>query len=261
VTQQPEHVIRVVIFISLVLLFIGLEYLFPRRKKVAVSRKLNNVLIHILNTLVSRMLFPAAAVGISFWANEKGLGLLNLIDINLALKSLIAVLILDFFIYWQHVIFHKIPVLWRLHQVHHSDDNYDFTTALRFHPVEIILSFLIKGAIIIAFGLPKEGVLVFEIILNSLAMFNHGNFYIPKRLDKVIRSLFVTPDMHRIHHSVIPSELNTNFGFNLSCWDRLFRSYTQEPASDHETMRIGLSNYSMPDQLTLWKLLVMPFKK
>jgi sterol desaturase/sphingolipid hydroxylase (fatty acid hydroxylase superfamily) len=256
-----EHIIRVLIFAALALSFLILEIIIPRRSNILISRKFDNFLIHLLNIIFTRFFFPMAATGIAVWASANGWGLFNQFQINPITENILSVVILDFFIYWQHVIFHKVPIFWKLHQVHHSDIDFDFTTALRFHPIEIFLSLGFKAIIILILGPSAKSVLIFEIILNSLAMFNHSNFKLNLKLDRALRWIFVTPDMHRIHHSVLPDEHNSNYGFNLSCWDRLFSSYKQNPNQAHEQMKIGLVKYSELDQVTLWKIIVMPFKR
>jgi sterol desaturase/sphingolipid hydroxylase (fatty acid hydroxylase superfamily) len=175
------------------------------------------------------------------------------------LKLVIGIIVLDLVIYFQHVMFHAIPILWRLHMMHHADLDYDLTTGLRFHPIEIILSMVIKLSVVAALGPPAAGVLIFEIILNTMAIFNHGNIRILPGLDRILRYFVVTPDMHRVHHSVIIRETNSNYGFNLPWWDRLFGTYCAQPVKGHEDMTIGLSQFREPKKLTLPWLLALPF--
>ena len=177
------------------------------------------------------------------------------------MAAVVTVVILDFAIYMQHLVFHRVDMFWRLHQMHHSDLDLDFTSAVRFHPVEIVLSMLIKMGLVVALGAHPASVLVFELILFGLAAFNHANIRIPLALDGVIRMLIVTPDMHRVHHSTIPEESHSNFGFNLSIWDRLFRTYTAQPAKGHDGMEIGLGTMRHPRDVTIGKMLVAPFVK
>jgi sterol desaturase/sphingolipid hydroxylase (fatty acid hydroxylase superfamily) len=172
---------------------------------------------------------------------------------------LVSIILLDFIIYLQHVMFHAVPTLWRLHMMHHADLDYDLTTGIRFHPVEILISMVIKFGAIVVLGAPALAVVLFEIILNGMAMFNHGNFYIPLGLDRVLRWLVVTPDMHRVHHSVFPSETNSNYGFNLSWWDRIMGTYRAQPRLGHDGMTIGLNQFRDPSKLTLLWMLILPF--
>jgi len=213
----------------------------------------------ILSTFVVRVIFPTAAVGMALVAAERGWGLLNNLDLNPVVSIVAAVLILDFFIYLQHVMFHAIPALWRLHMVHHADVDFDVTTGLRFHPVEIVLSMLIKLAAVAVLGPPAVAVIIFEVILNATAVFNHGNIRLPAAVDRVLRLIVVTPDMHRVHHSVKVAETNSNFGFNLPWWDRLLGTYRGQPEDGHEKMTIGLNQFQdKPRQGLLW-LLALPF--
>ena len=214
----------------------------------------------VFNTVLLRLLFPAAAVGMAAFAAEQGWGLLNYFQVSLWLAVPLAVVALDFVIWLQHVMVHAVPVLWRLHRVHHADLDYDLTTGARFHPIEIIFSMLIKFATIVVLGPPVVAVILFEVILNGMAMFNHGNVRLPARLDGVLRWLVVTPDMHRVHHSVEDDEANSNFGFNLSCWDRLFGTYRDQPRGGHEGMTIGIRTFRDPRRCArLPGMLAMPF--
>jgi sterol desaturase/sphingolipid hydroxylase (fatty acid hydroxylase superfamily) len=223
-------------------------------------RWLNNLALAALNSLLLRLLFPAAAVGMAALAVESGWGLFNQLAWPLWLALPLAVVLLDMGIYLQHVMFHAVPLLWRLHRVHHADLDFDVTTGARFHPIEIILSLLIKFAMILVLGPPVAAVVVFEVLLNTVAMFNHGNVRLPASLDRVVRLLVVTPDMHRVHHSIAPHEANSNFGFNLSVWDRLFGTYRPQPEAGHQGMTIGLDRIREPG-LCVWLpgLLRLPF--
>jgi len=223
------------------------------------ARWFANLGITILNTVVVRLLFPGAAVGVAVLTAEHGWGVLNQVSAPGVLTVVGAVLLLDLAIYLQHVMFHAVPVLWRLHMVHHADVDFDVTTGLRFHPVEILLSMLIKIAVILALGPPVVAVLIFEVLLNATAMFNHGNVRIASSLDRVVRWFVVTPDMHRVHHSVVPRETNSNFGFNLPWWDRLLGTYRAQPVAGHEAMTIGLEQYQEQRRQTLPWMLVQPF--
>lgn len=222
----------------------------------------NNLGLVVLNSLLLRLLFPTAAVGVAFYAEEQGLGLFNLIGFSGIFSIIAAVVILDLCIYIQHVAFHKTPILWRLHRVHHADPDYDVTTGARFHPVEIILSMLIKCAVILLLGPAAVAVIIFEVLLNGSAMFNHSNIRLPAAVDHTVRILFVTQDMHRVHHSQIPRETDSNYGFALSLWDRLFATYTESPSKGQLGMDIGLKEYPSPEQnCKLPGLLLMPFRK
>ncbi|WP_455203481.1 sterol desaturase family protein [Kaarinaea lacus] len=224
-------------------------------------RWLNNIGLVFLNTIVLRLLFPAAAVGVAVFAADNGWGLLNYYELPFALVVLLSVIAMDFVIYLQHVLVHAVPALWRLHRVHHADLDYDLTTGARFHPIEIILSMLIKFATILVLGPPVLAVVIFEVILNGMAMFNHGNVGLPKALDRILRFLVVTPDMHRVHHSVEDNEANSNYGFNLSIWDRIFGTYIDQPRGGHQGMTIGIHKFRDPKQVDqLPGMLMLPFK-
>ncbi|MEX0960266.1 MAG: sterol desaturase family protein [Burkholderiales bacterium] len=210
--------------------------LFPKRRRWS-----NNLALLALDAIVVRLLFPAAAIGVALLAEANGAGLLRVWNVPAWLAVLAGVVLLDLSIYLQHLLFHAVPALWRLHRVHHADPDFDITTGLRFHPIEIVLSMLIKSAAIFAFGPPVLAVLIFEVLLNALAVFNHGNVRVPARVESIVRWLVVTPDMHRVHHSKIERETNSNYGFNLSIWDRIFGTYRDQPALGHTRMRIGVS--------------------
>lgn len=221
----------------------------------------NNLAMVGLNTILLRLLFPAAAIGMAAFSADKGWGLLNHIAPPLWLGIVIAVIALDVFIWLQHVLMHAIPVLWRLHRVHHADLDYDVTTGARFHPLEILGSMVIKFAAIAALGPPVVAVLLFEVLLNATSMFNHGNVRLPARLDRILRWLLVTPDMHRVHHSVEEDETNSNFGFNLPWWDRLCGTYREQPRGGHAGMTIGIHGVNAPrDAAWLPGLLTLPFR-
>ncbi|MEJ2694968.1 MAG: sterol desaturase family protein, partial [Candidatus Thiodiazotropha sp.] len=238
------------------------EILSPRRP-LTVSKGVrwaNNLGLTFLNTLILRLLFPAAAVGVAAFAQSRGWGLLNLGEIPLYISVFITVVAMDFVIYLQHVMVHAVPALWRLHRVHHADLDYDVTTGARFHPIEIILSMLIKFATIMVLGPPVVGVVMFEVLLNATAMFNHGNIRLPDGVDRVLRWFLVTPDMHRVHHSVEDDEANSNFGFSLPWWDRLLGTYRDQPRGGHEGMVIGIHGYRDPKQVEyLPGMLSLPF--
>ncbi len=211
------------------------------------------------NALILRIFFMSGAIGAALLAQSKGWGLLNLTVWPEWVELVVAILVLDLVVYGQHVLFHTIPMLWCLHKVHHSDIELDVTTGVRFHPGEIIISMFIKIGTILVIGASPSTVLIFEVLLNATAMFNHSNVRMPLRLDRMLRWIVVTPDMHCIHHSVITEETDRNFGFNLSVWDRVFGTYQHQPLLGHEYMTIGLEHYRDPIQLTWLRLLALPF--
>ena len=258
-----EIQIRLGFFIGIFATVALWEWLSPRRRllRSKTVRWLNNIGLVVLNSLLLRWLFPAAAVGMAAFAAEQGWGLFNYYrDIPPLVAVAGSVIALDFIIYLQHVMVHAVPVLWRLHRVHHADPDFDVTTGARFHPLEIILSMFIKFAAIVVLGPPLVAVVIFEVLLNGTAMFNHGNIRLPAALDRVLRWIVVTPDMHRVHHSVEDDEANSNFGFNLPWWDRLFGTYRDQPRAGHEHMTIGIHRYNAPRQVTwLPGLLALPF--
>lgn len=239
------------------------EHVAPRRVQVypRAWRWANNLAMVVVNTMLLRALFPVAAVGAALLAAEAGWGLFNHADLRLAWTIPLTILALDFAIWGQHVLFHRVPVLWRLHRMHHADLEIDASTGLRFHPIEIVLSMLIKIAVVLVLGAPAEAVLAFEILLNATALFTHSNLRLPPRLDAALRWVIVTPDMHRIHHSWHPQETDSNYGFNLSWWDRLFGTYTEQPRDGHERMTIGLHEFRDLADLRLDRMLVQPFRE
>ena len=221
----------------------------------------NNLGLVFFNSFILRLAFPAAAVGMAQFAAGQGWGLFNYFDAPFWLAVVASVVILDFCIWLQHVMVHAVPLLWRLHRVHHADLDFDVTTGARFHTLEILLSMLIKFAVIVLLGPPLLAVVVFEVVLNATAMFNHGNIRLPLPLDRVIRWLIVTPDMHRVHHSHLEHETNSNFGFNLSLWDRLFGTYRDQPQDGHTGMVIGIDTWRDPAHcVRLPGMLIMPFQ-
>jgi sterol desaturase/sphingolipid hydroxylase (fatty acid hydroxylase superfamily) len=203
---------------------------------------------------------PVLAVGFALLAEARGWGLLNAFEVAFALALPVSLLALDLAIYLQHVLFHAVPALWRLHRVHHADLEFDVTTGLRFHPIEILLSMGIKLAVVAALGPPAIAVLVFEVLLNATSMFNHGNVRIALGLDRILRWIVVTPDMHRVHHSIHANETNSNFGFNLPWWDRLLGTYRAQPRDGHEGMTIGIEQFRTPRELWLDRLLIQPLR-
>ena len=221
-------------------------------------RWFSNLTFIIGNPVLVHLVLPILAIDTAVIAQQRSWGLFNMVDWPVWVEFLVGVAILDLVVYLQHVMFHATPLLWRLHMMHHADLDFDLTTGLRFHPIEIILSMILKIAVVAVLGPPVAAVLVFEILLNGMAMFNHGNIAIPVSIDKWLRRLVVTPDMHRVHHSVIIRETNSNFGFNLSVWDRLFGTYCAQPQKGHMKMTIGLSQFRDETKLTLPWLLVLP---
>jgi sterol desaturase/sphingolipid hydroxylase (fatty acid hydroxylase superfamily) len=254
-----EPFIRLVVFLGVFTAVAIWESLSPRRKLDTSKnlRWISNISITLIGTAVVRGLFPVLAV--TFAANESTMGLLHQVPLPFFVRVFLGVLALDLIIYGQHVMFHSIPLLWRLHMMHHADLDMDVTTGLRFHPVEIVLSMGIKLAAILLVGPPVLAVILFEILLNATSMFNHGNIRMPADLDSLLRLFVVTPDMHRVHHSVVILETNSNFGFNLPWWDRLFGTYRAQPAAGHDDMILGLSQFRNPQRLTLPWLLALPF--
>ena len=213
-----------------------------------------------VDTLLLRVLHGASAVGAALTAEAHGWGVFNgLLGLPHWWEGLAAVVALDFAIYLQHVLFHAVPQLWRFHRVHHSDRDFDVTTGVRFHPIEVLLSVIYKMAVVVVLGLPAVAVLAFEVILNATSLFNHGNVFLPLGLDRALRCFLVTPDMHRVHHSTLRTETDSNYGFNLTWWDRLFGTYRAQPSTTHSGMTIGLDDVRQPDRWPLFGLLVMPF--
>ncbi len=257
-----EPAIRLSIFLGIFAAVAICETLAPRRRRslTRFARWPSNIGVVAVNTLVVRLVFPTAAVGLALLGEARGWGLLNLIDAPFWLSVIISVVVLDCVIYLQHVMVHAVPALWRLHRMHHADQDFDVTTGARFHPIEIVLSMVIKLAAGAALGPPALGVLIFEVLLNATSMFNHGNWKIPLGVDRVLRLIVVTPDMHRVHHSIVPRETNSNFGFNLPWWDRLFGTYRDQPAAGHEAMTIGIEQFREPADQRLDKMLIQPFR-
>ncbi|KIO49955.1 sterol desaturase family protein [Nitrosospira sp. NpAV] len=256
-----EPVVRLGFFFAILAAVGLLEAWVPRRKRSfpRLKRWPSNLGIAALNTLVLRIVFPTAAIGVALLGEEGGWGLLNVFVLPEWMTVLIAVVVLDFAIYLQHVLFHAVPSLWRLHRMHHADLDFDVTTGVRFHPIEIVLSMGIKLMVVTALGAPALAVLIFEVLLNATSLFNHGNVRIPPLFDRVLRWLVVTPDMHRVHHSWHPNETNSNFGFNLPWWDRLLGTYKDQPRDGHEGMTIGINLFREPAWERLDRMLIQPF--
>ncbi len=255
--------IRFAAFAGVFLLLALWEWLAPRRPLGTGRRRRwpSNLGIAAIDTLLVRVLFPVAAVGGAFLAEIRGWGLLSGLGISGWLAVGIAIVVLDLGIYLQHLLLHAVPALWRLHRMHHADLDVDVSTGNRFHPIEIVLSMVWKLAIVIALGAPLLAVLGFEVLLNASSVFNHGNVRLPDQVDRWLRWVVVTPDMHRVHHSVMSAETNSNFGFNLAWWDRLFGTYRAAPAAGHEAMKIGLDQFRDPGELRLDRMLLQPFRE
>jgi sterol desaturase/sphingolipid hydroxylase (fatty acid hydroxylase superfamily) len=257
-----EIVARVGIALLVFALLAGWELLAPCRA-LSVGRRArwpHNFGLLVVNTLAVRLLIPAAAVGASLYAAGHGIGLFHWLNLRLSVAALAGFLALDLVIYAQHVAFHHVPLLWRLHRMHHADLDIDVSTGVRFHPFEILISLSIKIATVMALGIPPVAVFVFEAVLNATSMFNHSNVRMPVAVERVLRLLLVTPDMHRVHHSVIRRETDSNFGFNLPWWDRLFGTYRSEPAAGHQDMTIGLPVFRNREELRLDRMLLQPFR-
>lgn len=258
-----EAMIRFTVFFGVLLLVASWELLSPKRvlqhKKWV--RWIANLGVSTISSLLIRFGLATSAVAFAVLCQENSWGLFNILAFSPAIEAILAVILLDMVIYFQHVMFHFVPLLWRLHRMHHADTDFDVTTGIRFHPIEIILSFGIKLVFVYVLGPSPEAVLIFEILLNATAMFNHGNIQIPSVVDRYLRWFIVTPDMHRVHHSVYENETNSNFGFNLPWWDRIFGTYIHQTKDDQQTMRIGLKYFREPKLLQLHWLLVQPFMK
>lgn len=255
-----DALIRLIPFAAVLFMMVSWEFMAPRRARPVLRRRRwpVNLGITLLNTLILRLLFPSAAAGAALLAETHHWGLFNVFNLPDTLAIAGCIILLDLAIYVQHVLVHKVPLFWRFHRMHHSDIDLDVTSGLRFHPVEIIFSMLIKYGIICLLGAPVEAVLTFEILLNCSAMFNHSNVYIPPVVDQYLRWIIVTPDMHRVHHSILREETDSNYGFNLPWWDRLFRTYRTSPTPDQLRMTIGLPNFRDPSDQTLKRLLQQP---
>ncbi|HAK53862.1 MAG: sterol desaturase family protein [Vicinamibacterales bacterium] len=257
----PEAIVRLSAFAGVFGLMALWELVAPRRRlRVGKRRWAGNVPLIIVNAVLLRVGVPLGAYGTAEVAAERGCGALQLVDAPAFAEVAVAVLLLDFTIYLQHRVFHAVPVLWRLHKVHHADNDFDVTTGLRFHTVSIVLSMGVKMAATVAIGASPLAVLIAETALNVTAMFNHANVRMPVGLDRVLRLLVVTPDMHRVHHSVEGHEYGRNFGFNFPWWDRLLGTYRDQPAAGHDAMTIGLDEYQAQPRQSLWWMIALPFR-
>ena len=258
-----EPMIRLGVFAVVLTLLVTAEIWAPRRK-LAVRRQQRwpgNVGVVVLSTLLIRILFPTAAVGLALVAEANSWGLLNLIDLQAWLAIPVAIVLLDLIIYGQHVLLHTVPWLWRLHRMHHADIDIDVTTGFRFHPAEIVLSMMIKLCAVALLGVPALAIMIFEVLLNTTSMFNHSNIRLSASADARLRHIIVTPDMHRVHHSIVTRETNANFGFNLPWWDHWFGTYCAQPQAGHEAMTIGLAQFREPSEFRLDRMLLQPLRR
>ncbi|SPH24689.1 hypothetical protein DEA8626_03725 [Defluviimonas aquaemixtae] len=257
-----EVPIRLAAFLAALAAMALWELSAPRRR-VEIPRVLrwsNNLALVVIDAALVRLAFPVLTVGVAVIAEDRGWGLLNAVVVPGWIAVIVAFLALDFAIYLQHVLFHAVPALWRLHRMHHADLEFDLTTGVRFHPVEVLLSMGLKLGIVAALGAPAVAVLMFEVLLNATSIFNHSNIDLPRRIDAILRLFVVTPDMHRVHHSVHPSETNTNFGFNLPWWDRLLGTYRAQPRDGHLGMTIGIEQFRTLRDLWLDRMLLQPLR-
>ena len=261
---ENESLFRLSLFLGVLLIMAVWEMVAPMRElnSTKLLRWLSNLGLVVLNALALRILLPLTAAGAAMIAQENGWGFFHIVDIPFSpwMVGLITAVFLDLAVYWQHVLFHVVPPLWRLHLVHHADPDIDVTTGLRFHTMEILISMGLKIFLVLALGPPPWAVILFEMVLNSTAMFNHSNVRLPESVDRFLRLFLVTPDMHRVHHSSISAETNSNFGFSLPWWDHLFGTYRAQPEAGHEAMTIGLHSFREPVDQRLDKMLLQPFK-
>ncbi|WP_187967950.1 sterol desaturase family protein [Aquibium microcysteis] len=263
---MSEAAIRLTAFLSIFAAMAAFELWSPRLERAEMRgalksrRWFTNLAMVVLSSVLVRILFPAAAVGAALWAETRQLGLFRWVGVDPVIAGLLGFVILDLAVWLEHWASHRIPILWRIHRMHHADTGFDLTTALRFHPLEIVLSMVWKAAVVVALGVPVAAVLVFEIVLNGMAMFNHANARLPAGLDRVLRRFVVTPDMHRVHHSSIPAETDSNYGFNFPFWDRIFGTYNDQPQLGHDGMEIGLREFRDGSTADLRWALVLPFR-
>lgn len=258
-----EPATRMAVFLG-VLCIMALWEVWSPRRRVEVPRLLrwsNNLALIVVDSIAVRLVFPLAAVGLAVTLQGQGWGLFNVIGLPAWLEVLFCVVLLDFAIYLQHVVFHHVPVLWRLHRMHHADLEIDVTTGLRFHPLEIVLSMAFKLVLVLVLGAPAIAVLIFEVVLNASAMFNHSNIRLPKPVDAVLRLIIVTPDMHRVHHSIDPKETNSNYGFNVPWWDRLLGTYIAQPKAGHDEMHIGIELFRTRRELWIDRMILQPLRR
>ena len=259
---EYSDALRLVVFAVALVLMLCLEAAFARKARTQnrLGRWRTNAAMIVIDSALLKLMFPVAASAAALWCQTQGWGVLNSVDLPVWASIVIALIALDFLIYVQHVASHKIPILWALHKVHHTDRDIDVTTALRFHPLEIALSMLFKVACVAAIGAPFVVVVIFEITLNACAIFNHSNWNLPKAVDRRLRLFMVTPDMHRVHHSIVPQETNSNYGFSVSVWDFLFKTYVDQPSVGHDDMTIGLAQHQDVNPSSLRWALLLPFR-
>lgn len=259
-THEPA--IRLGGFITIFVVMALWEAAAPRRpwRYSRLRRWPSNLALVAVNTALVRIILPATALNLALVGEKRDWGLLNNLSVPIWMAIIASVVLLDAAIYLQHVMFHAVPALWRVHRMHHADLDFDVTTGARFHPIEIVLSMIIKFGVVTALGAPALGVLIFEVLLNVTSMFNHGNARIPTQLDRCLRWLMVTPDMHRVHHSIVVGETNSNFGFNLPWWDRLLGTYREQPAAGHQGMTIGIEQFREARELWLDRMISQPFR-
>ena len=262
-----EAAIRVGAFLVIFISMAVFELVSPRLERAEMTgalksrRWLTNLSMVLLASIILRVVFPAAAVGAALWAETEGWGLFRLAGLDSVAAGIFAFFILDFAVWLEHLASHKIPLLWRIHRVHHADVGFDVTTGLRFHPLEIILSMAWKAGVVVVIGAPVLSVLIFEIVLNGSSMFNHSNIRLGPNVDKWLRPIIVTPDMHRVHHSSEPAETDSNYGFNFAFWDRLFSTYAAQPTRGHQAMEIGLREYRNGGAVRFGWSLALPFRQ
>jgi sterol desaturase/sphingolipid hydroxylase (fatty acid hydroxylase superfamily) len=259
---STEPFIRLGVFGSILAAMVVWELLAPRRRQSIgrAARWPSNIGVVVLDTVLVRLMFPIGAVALALLGEARGWGLFNAFDVSAWVAVPLGIVLLDLAIYLQHALFHAVPALWRLHRMHHADLEFDVTTGIRFHPIEILLSMGIKLGVVAALGTPAVAVLIFEVLLNATSMFNHSNVCMPAWLDRALRWVVVTPDMHRVHHSIVARETNSNFGFNLPWWDRLFGTYRSQPAAGHDAMTIGIEQFREPAEQRLDRMLTQPFR-
>ena len=258
-----EPITRIAVFLA-VLIAMALWEVWAPKRRIEIPRLLrwsNNLILVVIDTFVVRLVFPVAAVALAIALQGQGWGLFNVIGLPSWVELILCVVLLDFAIYLQHVVFHHVPVLWRLHRMHHADIAIDVTTGLRFHPMEIVLSMAFKLLLVLVLGPPAIAVLIFEVVLNASALFNHSNIRLPKAVDAILRLLIVTPDMHRVHHSSEPHETNSNYGFNVPWWDRLLGTYIAQPKAGHDDMEIGLELFRARRELWVDRMLMQPLRR
>jgi len=262
VLPDSDIQLRAALFAMLLAMIVIGELVAPRRPlgMPRLARWLPNLALGALNILILRLALPMLGVSLAYFVVGSGWGLFRQLDMSFAASFALSLLALDLIIWAQHRLFHQVPWLWRLHRTHHTDPDFDVTTAVRFHPIEAMISMLIKSAAILLLGIEPLAFLAFEIILSSSSLFNHGNFTLPSALDRVLRWIVVTPDMHRVHHSTALSEQNSNFGFNLPWWDHLFGTYRDQPDQGHQGMKIGTGSFNSNRDQFLARLLIQPFK-